>query len=87
MYHSATGEQQVVLFPRVSVLGVFRQQFGVRSRDGGSVMAERGREEVVEKTLFPAEGIRHLLRPQGQGQGVYHEKKQKKYSYLSISIL
>lgn len=62
------------------MLGVFRQQLGFRPRDGRSVVAERGREEVVEETLLPAEGVRHLLRPQGQGQGVYHVKKQETYN-------
>lgn len=49
--------------------GVFWRQFCLRPRDGGIVMAEGRWEEIVEKTVLPAEGFWHLLCSQRKSQG------------------
>lgn len=50
--------------------GMFWRQLSVGAGDGGSVVAEGGREEVVEEALLPVESFWHLLRPERKGQGV-----------------
>lgn len=49
------------VFP--SVAGMFWRQLGVCPGDGGSAVAERGWEEVLEETLLSVKGLWHLLRP------------------------
>lgn len=66
--------------------GVFRRQLSVCPRDGGSIMAQRGWEEVVEETLLSAEGFWHLLCSKGKGQGVCHESRMRR-QYFSVVVV
>lgn len=59
--------------------GVFWWELSVCPRDGGSIMAQRGWEEVMEETLLSAEGFWHLLCSKGKGQGVCHENRMGRH--------